>query len=158
MWLDSYCKECRASKNKENYTNRKTVAAENRGQLIAKQCNKCRLLKDASQFYPWPSSDGFTGSCKNCSEYRTSDRKHYLKKKYNITPKEYETLYTKQKSQCALCERKFQRLAIDHDHQTGKIRGLLCIACNTGIGKLGDTIPALEKAIKYLLNQEVTSV
>ena len=41
-------------------------------------------------------------------------------------------------------------LAVDHNHETGKIRGLLCLNCNSGIGKLGDSTDILRKAIEYL--------
>lgn len=82
-----------------------------------------------------------------------ADRRWYLNKRYNITPGEYINLCEKQYNKCAICEQKPKRLAIDHDHVTGKIRGLLCFKCNTAIGKLGDDISGLEKALKYLKNQ-----
>ena len=47
---------------------------------------------------------------------------------------------------------KLQELAIDHDHETGEIRGLLCFQCNTGIGKLGDDESRIWSAYNYLVN------
>jgi hypothetical protein len=59
---------------------------------------------------------------------------------------------------CAICDSHVtlfkKQLAVDHNHETGEVRGLLCLACNGGIGKLKDSIPMLEKAIKYLKKYE----
>ena len=56
-----------------------------------------------------------------------------------------------QDGKCAICTKPFPgRIAIDHDHRTGRVRGLLCTSCNTGIGKLGDDPELLLRAISYL--------
>ena len=75
-----------------------------------------------------------------------------LKTKYGLTIDDYEELYRKQKGKCAICgtaerSRRNQRLCVDHDHKTGKIRGLLCDNCNRGIGLLKE---AVFKAFQYL--------
>lgn len=85
----------------------------------------------------------------------------YLKKNFGITIEEFEDLLKKQNYLCACCGRhkdsnvsdghgKVRRLAVDHDHSTGKIRGLLCTYCNVGIGYLGDSAEGLNKALAYL--------
>ena len=55
---------------------------------------------------------------------------------------------------CGICDKHqvelSKRLAVDHDHETMEVRGLLCIDCNTSIGKLGDNIEGLEQALRYL--------
>jgi hypothetical protein len=51
---------------------------------------------------------------------------------------------------CDLCGKQADNLHIDHDHSTGQVRGVLCSSCNTGLGKLGDTIEGLQRAITYL--------
>ena len=67
-----------------------------------------------------------------------------------------QRLLTAQGGVCGCCRRPpkpgAKSFAADHDHATGRVRGLLCILCNTGIGKLGDTIEGLEQAIQYLRN------
>lgn len=75
-----------------------------------------------------------------------------IKRKFNITEEEYKSLLKKQNNQCAICKREddYQRIGVDHNHTTGKIRGLLCARCNTGIGFLQDDIKLLKEAIKYL--------
>jgi hypothetical protein len=75
---------------------------------------------------------------------------------YDITVKEYEHMRFLQKGRCCICgihesEHK-SRLYVDHDHDTGKVRGLLCHKCNTGLGFLCDSIEILEKALVYLKN------
>lgn len=83
-----------------------------------------------------------------------------LKVKYNITPAHYNELLTIQNNRCAICgnaetfkhpsSNKTVKLAVDHCHTNGKVRGLLCMNCNRGLGKFHDDIVTLENAIKYL--------
>lgn len=72
--------------------------------------------------------------------------------KYGITREEYFALKEAQHGCCAICGRepKTRRLAVDHDHATGKVRGLLCAACNMGLGAYRDDIAMLRRAIAYL--------
>lgn len=78
----------------------------------------------------------------------------YLSYTYNITRKEYDLLLQKQNSKCAICQRERdtmkKRLAVDHDHKTGKVRGLLCNNCNSALGNFRDSIQILRTAVKYL--------
>ncbi len=60
-------------------------------------------------------------------------------------------MYLLQEGKCKGCDKESNRtLNVDHDHETGKIRGLLCGNCNRGIGLLGDNIETLQNLIKYL--------
>lgn len=87
-------------------------------------------------------------------------KQRYLMRTYNITLDEYNALLEKQGGVCAICGREEEiknpsarsrsSLAVDHCHETGRVRGLLCFKCNTGIGALGDTVESLRKAIRYL--------
>ena len=74
---------------------------------------------------------------------------------YGITPKQYWDLYKKQGGVCAVCQRatgKTKRLSVDHDHQTGLVRGLLCGPCNRDvIGRVYDVETAL-RVVEYLRN------
>ena len=96
---------------------------------------------------------------------RDPDRKRNLQLKYNfgITLEEYETLLQKQNGLCLICKQpetlpakagKIRNLAVDHCHKTNKIRGLLCGACNKGIGLLKDDPELLIKATEYLKSYE----
>ena len=82
-------------------------------------------------------------------------RKNFrLKKLYNITLKEYNYLLKTQNGRCAICNGyekvKNRNLAVDHNHKTNKIRGLLCYRCNVLLGMAHDDINFLYKIIKYL--------
>jgi hypothetical protein len=92
------------------------------------------------------------GECDVCQRKRF---KSNLKRRYGMTVEEYEVFEEKQKSLCAICKqpenaRYFRRLCVDHDHETGKIRGLLCHMCNTGLGKFADDVELLRAATIYL--------
>ena len=63
-----------------------------------------------------------------------------------MTLEDYEALLERQGHACAICERPYDYLRplhVDHDHGTSHVRGLLCAGCNTGLGKLGDSVPTL---------------
>ena len=77
-------------------------------------------------------------------------RAQHLKKKYGMTPAAYDELYEAQGGQCAICKESREVLDVDHDHETGTVRGLLCRGCNTAIGKLGDSVSGLARALRYL--------
>jgi len=76
-----------------------------------------------------------------------------MKRDYGITLDEYDEMFDKQSGLCLICKEPCNsgyRLAVDHNHATGKVRGLLCGKCNRGLGNFGDSILLLEQAIKYL--------
>lgn len=77
-----------------------------------------------------------------------------LKHKFGITLEELRELKAGQKNKCAICCKK-KKLVVDHCHKTGKVRGLLCSTCNSGIGMLQDNIEVLKTAIKYLRRTNV---
>lgn len=70
-----------------------------------------------------------------------------MAKRYNVTLVEMERLLSLTQCECCGVE---TRLNIDHRHDTGKIRGVLCTNCNTGIGSLGDTPQGVARALRYL--------
>lgn len=86
-----------------------------------------------------------------------SGRKSHLKLKFGITPEEYDKTFEEQQGCCAICKKHSiyfkRRLAVDHDHKTGKVRGLLCMFCNTALGKFEDDVNILKNAVKYLSTQ-----
>lgn len=75
------------------------------------------------------------------------------KRIYGITQEQFEELWEEQDGRCLICERKFTRLRpahIDHEHATGKVRGLLCGNCNQSIGWLHEDAGWLRRAAHYL--------
>jgi hypothetical protein len=120
-------------------------------------------LEDFHKRYNRPC--GYKSRCIDCVKKgkkpkRSRDymRKYDLKKSYNITIAQYDEMLLKQNDCCAICKRhksevtvkRKNHLCVDHNHSTGKIRGLLCDKCNRGIGLLCDSIDLLNNAIKYL--------
>lgn len=105
-------------------------------------------------------------------EYGRSDRKMNpdkyadmaLRKKYGISLDQYNEMFGIQDGLCAICKKpekevdiktgKPRRLALDHHHDSGKIRKLLCSNCNLGIGNFGEDIEALKSAIDYLASHQ----
>jgi len=130
-----------------------------------KICTRCKRAYPATFVYfhrHRNRNDGFDPWCKECkSEYH---KRYYIQKKYNITIKEYKKRLEQQKNRCAICGINFDILKkiklnqvpgignprIDHNHKTGKIRGLLCDDCNTALGSFQDNPLILIKAAKYL--------
>lgn len=87
----------------------------------------------------------------NREKKRRVDRNCRLKREYGITQEEYEEMVQEQSGLCACCGKE-KPLIVDHDHQTGAIRGLLCKICNVAIGNLGDSLQGLQRAVDYLRN------
>jgi len=87
-------------------------------------------------------------------------RRIHLKQKYNLTLEQYFILSMEQENVCAICKSKetgYQTnyMYVDHDHATGKVRGLLCNKCNFGLGNFKDKINILESAINYLKKERI---
>lgn len=81
-----------------------------------------------------------------------------IKRVYGITIEKYNEMLVEQNGLCKICKKpeitklknKINGLAIDHCHKTGKIRSLLCLKCNSALGKFNDSIDLLQEAINYL--------
>ena len=106
------------------------------------------------------SQDGFSSYCKACKE------KTRQQKKFGVSS--VEKMLIAQNGKCPICEEDLhlvsryngdpQRACTDHDHITGKTRGLLCRGCNVSLGKFKDNIRILENAIAYLRRYETVIV
>jgi hypothetical protein len=140
---------------------------------MLKTCIKCEEEKTASEFYKEKRvSDGLSARCKTCAKQdaktsyennkeavKSRQRKKYcsverrkrtLMEGYNLTVDQYDQMYQDQKGACKICEKNFSRLCVDHDHKSGKVRGLLCDRCNLMLGQSLDNISTLSNAITYL--------
>jgi hypothetical protein len=142
---------------------------------MTKTCSKCRESKPLEGFASNPSGiQGRDNYCKPCkADYnrawalahperaRASQRKSRLKRLYGISPEEFDALLASQEGLCAICKTDDPRGAnggswqVDHDHDTGEIRGILCFGCNVGLGKFSDDPILLAQAIDYLLGIKV---
>lgn len=80
-------------------------------------------------------------------------RAYSFRKRFGITVEEYDAMVAAQGGRCAICRgenTRGVRLPVDHNHKTGKVRGLLCERCNLALGQFGDDPQLLERAIAYL--------
>lgn len=149
------CGTCKTEKSLEHFYNNKT-SKDGKGT----RCKECDSI--ARRKYYEENEKGRENSY-------IRHREHYLSKTYGISLSQYSTLLEEQNYSCKLCkiplalyqeqysgkkglDERSKFFAVDHCHSTGKIRGLLCSNCNTGLGKLGDTVENLKKAYEYLLN------
>ena len=146
-------------------------AAEKWAALGEKKCTRCYQVLPLSAFTLRKSGNRKghpTSYCKACKVKRQSlrynndtymrvVRPYQLKTKYGITQEDYERLLKSQKGRCAICgtedgasAKGSSTFSIDHCHDTGKVRGLLCNTCNRGLGLFKDNPSFLESAIQYL--------
>lgn len=86
---------------------------------------------------------------KNPGKIKDITRRHL----FGMEPSEYQALLTLQKGCCALCLDKLQVPNVDHCHNTGVTRGLLCRGCNLGLGNFKDSSVVLRRAVRYLEKQ-----
>ena len=97
----------------------------------------------------------------NPEKKRASSRKTWLKSNYGITPECFDRLMREQNGMCAICNAVFDQGSkidnahVDHCHSSGKIRGLLCRTCNTGIGMLREDVGIFMRAVSYLRRNEI---
>ena len=135
------------------------------------KCHTCNELKPIENFYFDKGRGRYRTQCKDCTKkvrniWVEKNRKKYLHgkvdrhlyRKYGIISKEYDNLFKSQGGRCAICgilSHKTDRgLFIDHDHDTDKIRGLLCNKCNRGLGHFNDDPELTSQATVYLLKNE----
>ena len=127
---------------------------------MAKQYYTAKARERASQRY---YANKATILARNKERHRNNKdranerhRRDSLRKLYGMTPEEYDEWFYKQGGQCAICGREdagrkgSKYFSIDHDHKTGKVRGLLCRHCNVGLGSFMDDPELLVSAIQYL--------
>lgn len=117
----------------------------------SKTCLKCGLTKPISEFNKnaW-RVDGYETRCQACKYPQW--RAYQIEREYGISMDEYESMFQVQKGVCAICGRppKKKALSVDHDHQTGRVRGLLCWPCNRFLGHMKDDADLLRHMISYL--------
>jgi hypothetical protein len=127
---------------------------------------QCRICKETKHFELFPkrkdSKDGFKNLCsdchkKECSNWYLKNIDHHENKRllrvFGISSSQKKYLIEKQSSCCAICKNPLdmaKHTNVDHCHTTGKIRGILCTNCNTGLGKFNDDLTILKLAIHYL--------
>lgn len=143
-----------------------------------KQCSQCHETKPYSEFKKGKGyKDGYRAACRKClnlaarrwhARKQAEAKSGYAKKGYSpqeahlqwvkyrfgLSADDYAALARAQDDKCAICgaecSQDGRRLAVDHDHETGAVRGLLCRSCNFGLGWFKDNPRLLERAIAYI--------
>jgi hypothetical protein len=118
-----------------------------------RRCPKCNLRKPLEDFPKkgaQRNGDDRYGYCKPC--HGVYQRQHRLLRVFSLTVDEYEAIVAYQDGLCAICKRPplNNRLAVDHAHASGLVRGALCWSCNKTLGFLREDIARMEAAISYL--------
>ena len=143
-----------------------------------KTCTVCKESLHTSCYHNSKrSKDGFAYRCRDCDNkarakykakhkerFKLIARKKQLKHKYGLSLKDYDDLLGEQGGCCAICKvdentsahgnNHTTNFSVDHDHKTGKVRGLLCNRCNRSLGLLQDKVELLESAKQYLIKAE----
>lgn len=128
---------------------------------ICRRCGQAKARTNMSKGSPHLCKPCRTAVTKawaeaNPSEWERHRRRSHLKRRYGITEEEYNKLLADQGGACAICRVRAEdsrgfRPHIDHCHETGRVRGILCGMCNQGIGNLRDDPEILRNATAYLL-------
>lgn len=134
-------------------------------------CTRCNQVLSLDNFYTYVNASGTTkykSECKTCYAVLNKARAATLHQSgmkrsklyaiafnYGLSPEDIQNMLTTQSNSCKICERSFgdkggTRLVVDHCHDTGKVRGLICHDCNVGLARLGDSVDGLRKALRYL--------
>lgn len=135
-------------------------------------CKVCDKVKSITEFH-WtsPKHNYRRRTCKKCQheqqmklakstpERRLAKKRYsysYKLKEYGLTLVDFDAMMEAQQGRCRICDREFDSQVkplqphVDHCHATGKVRGILCFTCNTGLGKFNDNVEWLRAAVLYL--------
>jgi len=151
------CVACSILAKKSSVTHRQRSIENQKLMQIAVSNNKTTYIPDTPCKYGHSLRFTTSNNCVICDEigrdkYRITQRYCRIKREYGLTKIEYLAMVEKQKSCCFLCNSYHQdhfKLHVDHCHETGKVRGLLCNKCNQGIGLFNHSPELIRKAAVY---------
>ena len=162
---DKICRTCKARQGRDDYKKLWKVTEEGR------TCKICKTWKEWNFFSAARTKRGKEERihCLDCLKktaktrwyenkqvYQKRARKSYLKSKYGLAEEDVTLMLEGQKGKCAICKQTLTSPCIDHEHKSGKIRQLLCRACNILLGKAKEDVKILESAIEYLRRHSET--
>lgn len=127
-------------------------------------CTRCGAPRDSTNR---SQKSGLDPRCKKCHREvqqarrdaglnQQRERDYKLRKAYGLSRQQWHDMLLKQRERCAICAIPFSeapyngRVCVDHDHTSGRVRGLLCVDCNHGLGKFKDDTELLMAAVEYL--------
>ncbi|MFC9081889.1 endonuclease VII domain-containing protein [Streptomyces sp. NPDC057062] len=147
--LQAYCRECVAAYHqRRQVANGRNIRPRMDAPEGHRYCRTCGEIKPHSEWHRnATASDGLSTRCKACRAVQ--GRVGHLKRHYGLTQAERDEMVASQRGLCVICL-KAPAVHVDHCHETGKVRGVLCFNCNSAIGKLGDDPDAVRRAAAYL--------
>lgn len=152
--LSFYCRECNRRRAMEHYRRRRRASGHqlrhDRGPAPEghRFCSGCqRFLPISDWFANRGSKTGLSSYCKACM--RAKGAESYLKRRYGLSTSERQQVYASQGGLCVIC-RDAPAAHVDHDHNTGHVRGLLCFNCHAGLGQFKDSTDLLAATADYL--------
>ncbi|MET8686491.1 endonuclease VII domain-containing protein [Streptomyces sp. NPDC004732] len=147
--LQAYCRECAA----EYYKERQEAKGRAVRQKVPvppghKRCPQCEQIKAHADWERNPTGpDGYASYCKVCRAER--NQRSYFKRKYGITMEERDELLVSQAGVCCICLAA-PAVHVDHCHDTGRVRGVLCFSCNAALGQFKDRPDSIRRAAAYV--------
>jgi hypothetical protein len=180
-----YCKPCNNKRIKAWRDKQRAIVLASRGPVLErteKRCKECLQVKPLQEFYKQKNSKWYSSYCKPCCTKRTAilrksmpssraaEKLKYKTKRMGTTAEWFESRMQLQDGKCAICKctethsvkresSTVRSLAIDHDHDTGKVRGLLCFRCNTSIHLIEKHgLGWLDSAVQYLKADSVVNI
>lgn len=148
---------CKICYYKTHPKTQRTLNKEENVELLKqnkRKCTTCNRVKDLSEFWRNNCSTGYSSKCSECDRKRKEKGKptSYLRetaKRYGLTLEEYNEL-VESNPNCQICGNPVDSPHIDHCHESGKVRGVLCKTCNMGLGSFKDNPQYMYNAIAYL--------
>lgn len=146
--VEKTCRDCGATKTVEEFHRDKTQAD---GRHL--YCKPCRAKRSQGYYRRWTA------------EQVAKHKERVYRSRYGVTPQMIDQMYELQEGCCAICGAAKARpaqvvtggrqnvLHIDHDHKTGRVRGLVCLGCNVGLGGFRDNPRVLLAAASYLIDE-----
>jgi hypothetical protein len=136
--------------------------------VSSRRCPRCEDEKDLSEFHQRGTST-YCKVCtnaynaewrrKNIDKARHIDRAAKRKRAYGISEADFAAMREAQGDRCAICREMFTETpCVDHGHDTGKVRGLLCRSCNTGLGAFRDNPLLLKMAARYVMFDRMEAI
>ena len=169
--LKDKCKKCRVKVRRSKMR----VAKRNSISVKTRVCPECKVRKPRHLFYVNVlRKSGMSCHCKSCTKRRAREwrvahpdyfkrslRRLELERSYGMTEEEYAHLLKMQNFRCAICKTdvpggRYGKFHLDHNHDTGELRGLLCGRCNAALGMFCDSLKSVMRAAKYLRNGGVS--
>ena len=166
--LDIKCTKCNALLTLDNWT----VGARKQ---FKKYCNSCsnqistQWKKDNPEKVKLQKNNWTKNNKDKVKQHKANlsletIKKHRLKSSYNLSIEDFYAMYEESNKSCSICNKPLEihtqnksiMACVDHDHVTGKVRGILCNGCNRGIGFLQDSPTLLNKAAEYLFKYKET--